>query len=231
MPSAGERADAVDEDQVEHDVERRCRRRRRRAGVRVSCSPRSTPVAASMTSSGVVPRKAIRRYVVAWSVTSAPAPKASTSGPVSATPSDGGGHADAGRRARARRCPGRARRAGRRRRDGGRRCGGAVGEEDAEPDGGLEHDGGDAEPGQLRRAEVADDGGVGEQEQRLGDQRQEGGEGQAQDLAVERVRHRSLRLVSVRGTNVPADPHGVSPQIPVDNVVDNCGRSASRYVD
>ena len=35
------------------------------SGVRVSWSPRSTPVAASMTSSGVTPRKASRRYVVA----------------------------------------------------------------------------------------------------------------------------------------------------------------------
>ena len=39
------------------------------SGVRVSCRPRSTPVVASMTSSGVVPRKAIRRYVVAGSAT------------------------------------------------------------------------------------------------------------------------------------------------------------------
>ena len=31
------------------------------SGVRVSCSPRSTPVVASMTSSGVVPSQAIRR--------------------------------------------------------------------------------------------------------------------------------------------------------------------------
>ena len=37
------------------------------SGVRVSCSPRSTPVAASITSSGATPRNASRRYVVAWS--------------------------------------------------------------------------------------------------------------------------------------------------------------------
>ena len=54
-------------------------------------------------------------------------------------------------------------------------AGGAVGEEDAQPDDGLQHDGGDAETGELRGAEVTDDGGVGEQEERLGDQRQEGG--------------------------------------------------------
>ena len=65
--------------------------------------------------------------------------------------------------------------------------GGAVGEEDAEPDRGLQHDGGDAEPGQLGGAEVADDGGVGQQEERLGDQGQERRDGQPEDLPV-RVR-------------------------------------------
>ena len=56
------------------------------SGVRVSCRPRRTPVVASMTSSGVTPRKAIRRYVVAGSATSGPAPSRRTSGPVVATP-------------------------------------------------------------------------------------------------------------------------------------------------
>ncbi len=41
---------------------------------------------ASMTSSGVTPRKAIRRYVVAGSATSGPAPSRRTSGPVVTTP-------------------------------------------------------------------------------------------------------------------------------------------------
>ena len=171
------------------------------SGVRVSWSPRSTPVAASMTSSGVVPRKAMRRYVVAWSVTSGPAPKAPTSGPVSATPSSVAADADEdgepepvdalGERA--------AQVAGAE--VAGDAAGGAVGQEHAEPDDGLEHDGGDAEAGQLRRTEVADDRGVGEQEQRLGDQRQEGGERQAQDLAVERVRH-GPQTSHVRGRGV-----------------------------
>ena len=62
--------------------------------------------------------------------------------------------------------------------------GGAVGEEDAQPDDRLEDDRGDAEAGELGGAEVADDGGVGEQEERLGDEREEGRHGQAQDLAV-----------------------------------------------
>jgi hypothetical protein len=66
-------------------------------------------------------------------------------------------------------------------RDAGR---GAVGEEDADPDDGLQHDRGDAEAGELRGAEVADDGGVGEQEERLGDQRQEGRDGEPEDLPV-----------------------------------------------
>ena len=71
--------------------------------------------------------------------------------------------------------------------------GGAVGEEDAQADGGLQDDGGDAEAGQRRGAEVADDGGVGEQEQRLGDQREERGDGEPHDLAVVRVAIRQTR--------------------------------------
>ena len=55
-------------------------------GVRVSCNPRSTPVAASITSSGVNPRQASRRYVDANAATDGPTPNAPTSGPVSATP-------------------------------------------------------------------------------------------------------------------------------------------------
>ena len=41
------------------------------------------------------------------------------------------------------------------------------------------------EAGEGRRAEVADHGGVGEQEQRLGDERAERGDGEAQDLAID----------------------------------------------
>ncbi len=66
----------------------------------------------------------------------------------------------------------------------GHRGGGAVGEEDAEPDRGLEHDRRYAQPGQRLGAEVADDGGVGEQEERLGDEGEEGRDRQAHDLAV-----------------------------------------------
>lgn len=66
----------------------------------------------------------------------------------------------------------------------GHRGGGAVGEEDAQADDRLHDGAGDAEPGQLGGAEVADDGGIGEQEERLGDERQEGGHGQPEDLGV-----------------------------------------------
>ena len=59
------------------------------------------------------------------------------------------------------------------------------------PTSGAEHRRGDAERGELGGAEVADDGGVGEQEQRLGDQGEEGRHGQAQDLPVVRARGRS----------------------------------------
>ena len=68
--------------------------------------------------------------------------------------------------------------------DGGR---GAVGEEDAQADQGAEHRRGDPEPGQLRGAEVADDGGVGEEEERLGHQGEEGRNRQPHDLAVVRA--------------------------------------------
>ena len=54
------------------------------------------------------------------------------------------------------------------------RGGGAVGQEDAQADQRPEHRAGDAEGCQLRRTEVADDRGVGQQEQRLGDQREKG---------------------------------------------------------
>ncbi len=63
--------------------------------------------------------------------------------------------------------------------------GGAVGEEDAQADRGLQDDRRDAEAGELGRAEVADDRGVGEQEDRLGDEGEEGRDREAQDLAVD----------------------------------------------
>jgi hypothetical protein len=75
-------------------------------------------------------------------------------------------------------------------------CGGAVGEEDAQADQGLEHGAGDPEAGELGGAEVSDDHRVGEQEQRLGHQREEGRHGQPQDLAVSGC-HRPSVTISV----------------------------------
>ncbi len=66
----------------------------------------------------------------------------------------------------------------------GYRGGCAIGEEDAQADRGLDHGTRDAEPRQLRCAEVADDGCVREQEERLGDQGQERRAGEAEDLPV-----------------------------------------------
>ncbi len=57
--------------------------------------------------------------------------------------------------------------------DGG---GGRVGEEDEDVDQGGEHRGGDAEPRELRCAQVSDDRGVGHQEERFGDQGAERGD-------------------------------------------------------
>ena len=56
--------------------------------------------------------------------------------------------------------------------------------------------------GQLRRAEVADDGGVGEQEQRLGDQGEERRDGEPEDL-----RGRAPAVALRRGHR-PAYPAG-----------------------
>ena len=65
--------------------------------------------------------------------------------------------------------------------DGG---GGGVGEEDEDAHGGRQQGGGDAESGELRGAEVADDGAVDHHEERLGDEGAEGGDGERDDLAV-----------------------------------------------
>lgn len=65
--------------------------------------------------------------------------------------------------------------------DGG---GGGVREEDEDTDGGREEGGGDTEAGQLRGAEVSDDGAVGHHEKRLGDECAEGRNGQRDDLSV-----------------------------------------------
>ena len=159
------------------------------SGVRVSWRPRRTPVVASMTSSGVVPRKAIRRYVVAGSVTAWSAPNSVDQRAGGRDAGDGDQHPDEDGQ------PdpvdalgqGRAPVAGAEQPGHARR--GAVGEEDAQADHRLEHDGGDAEARERGGAEVPDDGGVGEQEERLRDQGQERGQGEPPDLAVERVGH------------------------------------------
>ena len=68
--------------------------------------------------------------------------------------------------------------------EAGHRRGGAVGEEDEDRVERGQHGVGDGQAGELRGAEVADDGGVGEDVERLGDERPEGGQGQADDLPV-----------------------------------------------
>ena len=62
-----------------------------------------------------------------------------------------------------------------------------VGQEDAQPGERREHRRGERERGELRRAEVPDDGGVDEEIQRLGRERPEGGGRKAQDLPVQRA--------------------------------------------
>lgn len=64
-------------------------------------------------------------------------------------------------------------------------CGrGGVGQEDEDAHRGDEEGRSDAETGQLCRAEMADDGGVDHQEERLGDERAEGRNSQRDDLAI-----------------------------------------------
>ena len=60
----------------------------------------------------------------------------------------------------------------------------AVGEEDAQRDEVRQHRRGERQRRELRRAEMADDRGVDQQVQRLGGQRAQGGQREAQDLAV-----------------------------------------------
>ena len=67
----------------------------------------------------------------------------------------------------------------------GHRGGGRVGEKNHQANGSLQDRAGDGEPGQRGLAEVADHGGVGEKEERFGDEGAKRGDGEAQDLAVD----------------------------------------------
>jgi hypothetical protein len=62
--------------------------------------------------------------------------------------------------------------------------GGAVGEEVEERERADDQRAGDGERGQLLGAKVSDHGGVGEQVERLGRERSEGGQGEPEDLPV-----------------------------------------------
>ncbi len=159
------------------------------SGVRVSCSPRRTPVVASITSSGVVPSHAMRRYVVAKPSTDDPGAERPHQRPGERDAEDGDDDPDQHRQPDPvdALCQGALLVAGADvPRDAGR---GAVRQEDAQPHRGLQHHRRDALPGQLRRPEVAHDRGVREQEQRLGHQRQERRHREPQDLPVVSVRH------------------------------------------
>ena len=83
--------------------------------------------------------------------------------------------------------------------------GGAVGQEDAQADRGLQDHRGDADAGELGGAEVSDDGCVPEEEQRLGDEGEEGRDRQAQDLPVGLRPHSHAPLPSINSPNGPGD--------------------------
>ncbi|GGO73882.1 hypothetical protein GCM10012276_20560 [Nocardioides deserti] len=81
---------------------------------------------------------------------------------------------------------------------------------------------------------MADDGGVGEQEQRLGDEGEERGQRQAEDLAV--LGHvlgsaHPERVVRVRGRPA-SDPYATSPARAVDNYLSSVDTTGGRcFVD
>ena len=66
----------------------------------------------------------------------------------------------------------------------GHRCGGAVREEDEERVRGEHDAGGDGETAELRRPEMTDDRGVGQDVERFGDECTEGGHGETEYLAI-----------------------------------------------
>ena len=71
---------------------------------------------------------------------------------------------------------------------------------------------GDAEAGERHDAQVADERGIHDEEERLGDERAERGHGEAQDVAIEAGRAASARavtassLLSPRATRPPLSP-------------------------
>ena len=112
----------------------------------------------------------------------------------------------------------------------GDRAGRAVGQEDAEVDDGGEHRGADAERGERRGAEPADDDGVAEQEQRLGHEREERGDREAQDLAVLRPAPQALRHPRPRATrHRGARDRCASMPAPVTLRTADASRSAARF--
>ena len=154
------------------------------SGVRVSWRPRRTPVVARTTSMAGMPSAEIRRYVTAWARAASDAPKTRQTGSartatttVVTAPRAMASHVPSMPAAIAPGARPGAELAGD---DGGR----AVREEDEDVGRGQQHGAGDTEPGQGCDAEAADDGGVGEQEERLGDEREERRHGEPQHLAV-----------------------------------------------
>ena len=91
---------------------------------------------------------------------------------------------------------------------------GAVGEEDAEADHRLEDHRRDAEAGELGGAEVTHDGGVGEQEERLGDEGEERRDREAQDLPVDGLHAAQGRSASARASERTRSPPKGGPTHP-----------------
>ena len=136
---------------------------------------------------GTMPSEAIRRYSRAWGRTAADGPMRSTRSGAPSDPAQGQRRADEQRQPQA--LDGVAgavlRPAGAGRPGDGRRR--AVGQEVEQAEGGREHRAGHRQAAQLGGAQVPDDGGVGEDVERLGGQGPERRDGQAEDLAVGRV--------------------------------------------
>ena len=94
----------------------------------------------------------------------------------------------------------------------GDRGGGAVGEEDAQADQRAQDRRRDPQGSQLRGAEVADDRRVREQEQGLGDQCQEGRNGEPEDLPVLRLPLLPGRPAIALGVPAPCPPRDYHPE-------------------
>ena len=93
----------------------------------------------------------------------------------------------------------------------GHRRGGAVGQEDEDGVADQQDAAGDGEPGQGLGPDVAHDGGVGQDVERLGRQRGEGGDGEPEDLPVDGAHGAGRQAMSRRESRQVAKARATAP--------------------